>query len=181
MRVFDFDNTIYNGESSFDFFCFCLVKRKKLCIFLPLVFYNLILYKLNLLNEKKIYKFISNFNAVVLENKEFSQIFIKEFWEKNIHKLKPEFLNILRREDIIITGAPDFLIKEISDKLGTENICSSLYDIESGELKFLCFGKNKVKVFKENYPNVEIEEFYTDSMSDKPMMDISKKVYMVRK
>lgn len=181
MRVFDFDNTIYDGESSFDFFCFCMRKRKRLVLFVPVVIYNFVLYKFNLLSEDKIYKFVNSFSDLVVKNKNYSTLFINEFWQRNECKLKSDFLNMLNHEDVIITGAPNFLISGISEKLGTKNICCSIYDIDSGLLKFLCFGENKVKVFKEKYPNVQIDEFYTDSMSDKPMMDISRKVYMVRK
>ena len=39
--------------------------------------------------------------------------------------------------------------------------------------------ENKVKMFRDVYGDVEIDEFYTDSMSDKPMMDISKTVFLV--
>lgn len=181
MRVFDFDNTIYDGESSFDFFCFCLRKRKRLCIYMPLVFFNLIRYKMNLLSEEEIYKFVGKFTNFVIKNKEYSTIFISEFWRANEWKLKSEFLNMLCADGVIITGSPNFLMDEIRIKLGTDNICSSIYDIDTGELKFLCFGKNKVSVFREFYPDGEIDEFYTDSKSDKPMMDIAKRVYMVRK
>ena len=53
--------------------------------------------------------------------------------------------------------------------------------IETGKLEFLCFRENKVKAFKERYPNAVVEEFYTDSYNDKPLMEISKKTYLVKK
>ena len=40
---------------------------------------------------------------------------------------------------------------------------------------------SKVKAFKERYPNAVVEEFYTDSYNDKPLMEISKKTYLVKK
>ena len=45
----------------------------------------------------------------------------------------------------------------------------------------LCFLENKVKLFQEQYPNVQIENFYTDSMNDRAMMDISNHVFLVKK
>ena len=37
MNVYDFDNTIYDGESAVDFFMFCLGKDIKLIKLLPLL------------------------------------------------------------------------------------------------------------------------------------------------
>ena len=43
MKVFDFDNTIYNGESSFDFALFMVKKKKSLIKYLPNFLYLLVL------------------------------------------------------------------------------------------------------------------------------------------
>ena len=42
MYVFDFDKTIYNGDSSVDFYKFCLKKNKKLIklILKPIIYVN---------------------------------------------------------------------------------------------------------------------------------------------
>ena len=45
MRVFDFDNTIYNGESVFDFYLFSIKKNPKVIKYLFVVVYNLLKYK----------------------------------------------------------------------------------------------------------------------------------------
>lgn len=181
MNVYDFDNTIYDGESSFDFFCFCILKKKSLIRCLPIAIYVLILYKLNLLREEKIYLMFNKFSKVIVDNKILIENFVDDFWIKNEKKLKIEFLEKLKSDDVIITGSPNFLINAIKDKLNTDNIICTNVDIENGKLLFCCFRNNKVEAFRKVYPDKEIEEFYTDSLSDKPMMDISKKVYLVKK
>ena len=55
MNAYDFDNTIYDGESIFDFFIFSLKKDIWLIRFLPIVLFRLIEYKLNLLKIEKIF------------------------------------------------------------------------------------------------------------------------------
>lgn len=172
MRVF---------ESSVDFFCFCLKKHRRLSVYLPLIVYGFTLYKLNLLSEEKIYKYVGILTNVILNNKDDIEVLLREFWDKNECKLKSQFLSMLKIDDVIVTGAPGFLIDGIRNKFGTENIFSSIYNLETGELELLCYGENKVKIFRESYPNEEIDEFYTDSMRDKPMMKISKRVYLVQK
>ena len=46
MRVFDFDNTIYNGESVFDFYLFSIKYNPKVAKYVPLAVFNLFKYKL---------------------------------------------------------------------------------------------------------------------------------------
>lgn len=56
MNVYDFDNTIYDGESSVDFFMFCLKKRPKLIKYILVVFFNLAKYKLCLISKQELLK-----------------------------------------------------------------------------------------------------------------------------
>ena len=74
MKVFDFDNTIYNGESSFDFALFMVKKKKSLLKYLPHLLYFLILYKLCLLSPDDFVKRLEKFMNVFIENKEAFKI-----------------------------------------------------------------------------------------------------------
>ena len=44
MRVFDFDNTIYDGESVIDFYLFSLRRNPKVARYVPVVLYHLLRY-----------------------------------------------------------------------------------------------------------------------------------------
>ena len=46
MRVFDFDNTVYDGESVIDFYLFSLRRNPKVARYVPVVLYHLLRYKL---------------------------------------------------------------------------------------------------------------------------------------
>jgi phosphoserine phosphatase len=37
-----------------------------------------------------------------------------------------------------------------------------------------------VPAFKERYPDEAIKNFYTDSINDKPLMDLAENVFMVK-
>ena len=87
---------------------------------------------------------------------------------------------MIREYYIIITGSPNILIDEIKDKLNTKNIICSQINLDTGDLEFLCLGKNKSAIFQLQYPNARIDELYTDSMNDKPLINISKKAYLVK-
>ena len=51
MNAYDFDNTIYDGESLFDFFIFCMYKKKSLILYFPFVLYILVLYKTHFVRQ----------------------------------------------------------------------------------------------------------------------------------
>lgn len=179
MRVYDFDNTIYNGESVVDFFMFLLNKEKKLFVFLPIVSYIAVLYKTGKLDTKQVYQLANNYSDVVKKYQDVADKYIEEFWEENIHKLKKGFLEHITPDDIIITASPNILIQKIQPYLKTKRIICTDYDLENGKLNFLCLGKNKVDALKKQYPDITIDEFYTDSLNDMPLIDISKTAYLV--
>ena len=166
MNVYDFDNTIYDGESLIDFFFFLISKNKKLILYIPLIGYTAVLYKLEYLSIDKLYYLAGKMSSIVINNKENANKFIKEFWEKYQYKLKKEYLNKIRNEDVIITASPDILILGIKNILNTENIICSKFNLDTGKFDFICFRENKAKAFKEKYPNNYIKEFYTDSLND---------------
>ena len=181
MNAYDFDDTIYKGESIFDFFKFCLTKDIKLYLYFPKVLLRLIEYKLNLLSIGKLYKTAEQIiNSFMKRNKCKTDELVEEFWKKNKHKLKPKFLKMLKTDDLIITGCPNFLINYIKDDLKVENIISTEYDIEKNKINFICLGENKVKAFNEKFKGKKIEKFYTDSLVDIPFMEYATEVYSVK-
>lgn len=182
MNAYDFDDTIYDGESVIDFFFFVLKKDYRLLRYTPYIIVFLIKYKFNKISVEEITSAIDRLALPFFKNKHYDyEALVEDFWEKNIHKLKPEFLKKLKKDDLIITGSPNFLINHIKDKLNVGNIICTQFNLETKKLEFLCFGKNKVKIFKEIYKDTKINEFYTDSLADIPFMQISDKVYFVNK
>ena len=49
MKVFDFDNTIYRGESSVDYSFYMIRHNKKILRYVPTILFSLVGYKLCLL------------------------------------------------------------------------------------------------------------------------------------
>ena len=182
MNAYDFDNTIYDGESIFDFFIFALKKDIWLIKFFPLVLFRLIEYKLNLLKIEKIYQtceiIINSFFKH--SNLNYDEL-IEEFWKINHKKLKQQFLDMLKEDDLIITGCPNFLINYIKDELKVKNIICTDFDLKNKKVNFICFNKNKVIAYKNKFKNKKINKFYTDSLTDIPFMELSSEVYLVNK
>ena len=182
MNVYDFDNTIYDGESIIDFFNFLVKKDFKLVKYYPKILRLLILYKMNKVNIEKLNDKLSKLSKNFFKNKTYDLDKLSdEFWNKNINKLKPDFINQLSKDDIIITGCPNFLIERIQDKLKVKDIISTQFNMETKEIEFLCFSRNKVIAYNQFYRDKKIDKFYTDSLSDKPLMSLADEVYYVTK
>ncbi len=178
MKVFDFDNTIYDGESCFDFFLFCLKRKKSLCVHLPVVMYNLIRYKLGKIGIEAVYAFCDKMMGVFFENSAHADRLLNEFWSENRFKLKNEIISLIDSDDAIISAAPRFLLEKIADELKAKTLICT--ETKEDHVIFLCYGKNKVKAFSERFKDCVIDEFYTDSINDVPMMKMAEHAYMVK-
>lgn len=176
MNVYDFDETIYDGDSTRDFFVFCLFKHKKIFFLLPYIIYNFILYFFKIQNKtntkEKFYKFLLFCD---IDND------LEEFWIKNSFKIKKFYYEKQKEDDVIISASPEFLLEPIINKLKIKYLYASRVDKFTG--KYFgnnCHGQEKVNRFYENFPSGVIDEFYSDSYSDLPLAKISKKSFLVK-
>ena len=179
MKVFDFDNTIYDGESSFDFALYVMKKKKSLIVHLPAILRILFLYKICKMDIEEFTKRLEKYASIFLENQELIEESVEEFWNRRIEKLYPNMLKKIKEDDVIITTCPSFLINGIRDVLNTDHILSTELDLQSGRIQYLNFKENKVKKWKKVYPNKKVDALYTDSYNDKPLMELAKSVYIV--
>ena len=184
MNVYDFDKTIYAGDSTKDFFLFCLKRYPKIAIVLPGFTFNAFLYILNNTFGK---------NAGKASKEKMKESFfrflrylpdtlreVELFWEKNIKKVYGWYLNQKQEDDVIISASPEFLLEPICKTLGVALI-ASLNDARDGTFTGLnCYGEEKVHRFRKLYPLGIIEAFYSDSQSDRPMADIAQSAFIVK-
>ena len=181
MKVFDFDNTIYRGESSIDFSFYMIKYNRKILKYVPLILGSLVGYKLCLLSRERLESIINGFFEGVLDGADDSLVFIDRFWETHARKLNKRVLALIEPEDVIISASPCFLLDGIRDRLGTKNIVGTEVDLKKKKLTWFNYGENKVKRFRELYGDKTIDAFYTDSYNDRDLMEISKKVFIVKK
>ena len=90
------------------------------------------------------------------------------------------YLDTKTDNDLILSATAGFLLKALSPRVGGLNYISSEIDTKTGELKRICFRENKVEIFRRFFPDERIDNFYTDSLNDGPMIEISKNAYMVK-
>ena len=64
--------------------------------------------------------------------------------------------------------------------MNIKHFVGSKTDLENRKLINFCFRENKVKAFKEKFPDAVIDNFYTDSLNDQPMIDLAKNAFLVK-
>lgn len=117
------------------------------------------------------YRFLTRINP---------EIDIKMFWDTHEKNIKGWYLKQKKDDDIIISASPEFLLNPICERLGIKNLTASKVDVHTGKYSGVnCHGEEKVRLFRELYGG-EIDEFYSDSRSDTPLAEISKKAFMVK-
>lgn len=180
MNVYDFDNTIYDGESLFDFYLFCLKKDIKFIKYLKVAVVSLIKYKLCIITIDKLIKLCSKYVYDFLTDVGDFEDAAKEFWDKNEHKIKSWYFDVKKDDDVLVSANFNVFLNEICNRLGINNIISSEVDTDKKEVLQLCFRSNKVALYKEKYKDAVIDNFYTDSRNDMPMIKISKNAFLVK-
>ena len=180
VNVYDFDNTIYRGETLVDFILYYVKRDIKIWKYIPKLIIIAINDGLHLdTDEEAIEAYASFLEGYYVKARNVDKSVV-DFWNKNEKKIKPWYETVRKESDIIVSGTTDFILDEIMKRMGIKNYVGSSIDKKTGKFTRLCFLENKVKIFSELYPDAHIENFYTDSMNDKAMMDIADNVYLVK-
>lgn len=175
-NVYDFDKTIYAGDSTTDFYFFLLKKNPGMLFYLPYQGFWAIPFAFKLISKTGFKeKFYSCFKAVRDIDKE-----INAFWEIKKDRIKNWYRENQREDDIIISASPEFLLRPICNMLGIRHLMASVVDKKTGKYTGEnCYAQEKVNRLKKSFPNVKINEFYSDSFSDQPLASLAKKAYLV--
>lgn len=177
INVYDFDGTIYSGDSTVDFYFYCLLHNKKILKKIPLQLKGIMLYILKRISKKQLKEYFYTFLQEIPDVDKT----VKNFWEIKQKNIKQWYLEKKKPEDIVISASPTFLLKPICLQLGIRDILASIVDKKSG--KYIgenCKGKEKVTRFFKKFPGETIEEFYSDTDSDEPLAYIAQKSYRVK-
>ncbi len=176
MNVYDFDRTIYNGDSTVDFYLFCLKRHKKIALLFPsLVAAYIRYYILKKGNKTQFKEKMYRFLAYCDIDKD-----IKDFWEIYSKKLKGWYLKQQKDDDVIISASPQFLLAPIGEKTGFQIIASNVDKISGKYSGENCYYDEKVNRFYKEYPKCIIDEFYSDHYSDEPLANIADKAFIVK-
>lgn len=195
LAIFDIDYTITKKETLMELFKYVIKNDNKNIRFLPRAIYCGIMYGLRIFDEKevkeKFLKFIDGINEKDLE------ILVKKFYNdklktilyedavKMMKKLKGEGYDIY-----LISASPEFYINEFYDIKEVDKIIGTRFSFNEGIFTRKmegqnCKGKEKVKrlmeVIEKEQIEVDFKESYmfSDSLSDKPLLDLVGKPYLI--
>lgn len=181
MNVYDFDGTIYDGESSIEFIFFFIRKDPGILRHLPIVLKACNLYRKGLLSVES---FTGDYRHILsdfcMNNKIDMNAAVNEFWDKHYKKINSFYPLQQKDDDVIITASPSFMMDEVARRLGVRNLICTDLDLKTGEIRKACFRERKVPMFFDVYPGASIDNFYTDSMNDEFLFPYSKNVFLVK-
>lgn len=178
MYLFDFDNTIYDGDSSLDLVLYSLVRHPLIVIcsmFKTVYIFILYIFKVKSFNIVK--ESIFSFLYKIKDLDSYIDIFVL----KHKHKIKKWYISRDKSNDVIISASYDLWIKPFCKSIGVYNVICTNVNKNGKIIGNNCKGKEKVIMFKKLYKNVKVNEAYSDSYSDKPILDLAKKGYIVKK
>lgn len=185
MRVFDFDGTIYDGESLFDLYLYSARHDPKVFRYIAPVLRYAVKYKLGRATleqmEYGVGKMTEGYLTELSRSKRVASVeqLVDDFWDRNYSRIKPWYQP--ESDDVILTASFSLTVGEVCRRLGVRNLVASEVDVETMKVTYLNFSTNKAKRFRELYgPDVVIDEFYTDSKFDQPMIDMARHAFMVK-
>lgn len=181
MNVYDFDNTIYQGESGVDMFFYYMKRHPQLLLALPWGIQAVVRYKTGKMSiEEAIDRYSGTIEDFCRKHITDPDGDVKRFWDTHMHKIKPFYLAQRRPDDVILSASMDVFLAEICRRLGIGTFIGSVTDVERRKLISFCYRENKVKAFRAAFPDARVENFYTDSVNDTPMIEMAEHAFLVK-
>ena len=178
MNVYDFDKTIYKDDSTVDFYFFVLKRHPAVLCCLPSLAVAAISWGMGIIDKtqfkQRFYRFLQKINDLDTE--------LEIFWDTHEYKIKDFYKKNQKEDDVIISASPEFLLQPICYRLGIKYLYASKVDKKTGIYTGInCWGEEKTRRFYEAFGrDAVIDEFYSDSLSDTPLANISKKSFIVK-
>ena len=195
LAIFDVDYTITKKETLMELYKYMIKEEKKNLIYLPRALFSGLMYCLKIYDEKKVKEsFLKFLNG--RERTELDQI-VKRFYKNRLtnilYKDSLEMMKKLKNEGYLIyliSASPEFYLKELYAIKEVDLIIGTRFKFDNE--KFIrkmdgknCKGKEKVvrlkQVLKKENIDVDFENSYmfSDSLSDKPLLDLVGKPYLI--
>ncbi len=179
LDLYDFDGTIYDGDSGVDLILFSIKKKPSLIFYYIGSIWIVIKFMLKLIKKEEMKNRIFGFLKYFPDTDKF----VEEFWECHEHKMK-EFWTSKKshKNDIIISASGRFWLEPIAKKYKVKELFATDIDPKTGKVSGNnCHGKEKVKLFRKHYPDARIMKMYTDSVNDLPLIEAAEEGILVKR
>ena len=176
MNIYDFDDTIYNGDTNRDIILYsfkkhpfkvikALKKTKKLERD----------YKRGLITFERVKEAMLSF---LFEIDDLDG-YIEKFVSSHMKNIKPWYLSRKNDYDIVISASYELWIVPFCRKLGIKYVLATKTDKDGHIIGKNCKGEEKVRRLANTIPNAQIVTSYSDSESDLPILNLAKTAYVV--
>ena len=106
---------------------------------------------------------------------------LQAFWDKYEHKVKQWYRDQYQDTDIVISASPEFLLAPIAKRLKIQAVLATRMDKHTGKIKGEnCRGEEKLHRLRTYDQKLKISDFYSDSLSDMPLLKLAHKAYVVK-
>lgn len=175
MNVYDFDNTIFKGDSTARFLAFCARRYPRIWRHFPAIIRAGAAFLRGKMAKTAFKQTMFEFLVSLPDTRKTVDL----FWQKNLCRLKEWYLAQRQPDDVIISASPEFLLLPVAEKLEFRLIASRVNPKTGIYTGTNCDGEEKVIRFRSEFPDVTPDAFYSDSHSDDPMARISAKAFWV--
>jgi phosphoserine phosphatase len=177
-NVYDWDDTVVVPNSGVTFVAFCMWRYNELLRYLPHAGRALLKHRVKARSGKPFRAELYTFMRDVPDWEETVCL----FWElKADAMLQPWYLAQKRPDDIIISDSADFMLRPLCDKLGVRLLATPVDPVTGLLTGPDCYGPEKLRRLREDIGDVDIEEFYSESLHDEPLARAAKKAFLVKK
>jgi HAD superfamily hydrolase (TIGR01490 family) len=195
LAIFDIDYTITKKETLMELFKFVIKSDKKNIRFLPRAIYCGSMYALKIYDEKKVKeKFLKFIDGI--KEEELAKLTRKFYEEKLKTILYEDAINMMKKlknegcDIYLISASPEFYINEFYNIKEVDKIIGTKFNFTDGIFMRKmngenCKGEEKVRrlreVLKKEKIDVNFKESYmfSDSLSDKPLLDLVGNPYLI--
>ena len=177
-NVYDWDDTVVVPNSGVTFVAFCMWRHNELLRYLPHAGGALLKHRILARGKKPFRAELYTFMREVPDWEET----VRLFWElKADAMLQPWYLAQKRPDDIIVSDSADFMLRPMCEKLGVRVLATPVDPVTGLLTGPDCYGPEKLRRLREAFGDVEIEEFYSDSLHDAPLAREAKRAFLVKK
>lgn len=178
INMYDFDDTIYSGDSSVDFIKYCYKKGYIKFNNLLKIMGSFIKYFFGVFDITEFKEVLFSF----LSNIDDGKRVVSEFWDEHYKNIKKFYLEKNHDNDVINSASPYFLLKPVCDKLGVKDLIASDVDLKTGKFREKNNSREvKVDNYNKKYVNYILEECYSDNpFNDKFILELANKAYVVK-
>ncbi len=176
--VYDFDKTVVPFDSALKYWGFCMLRCPWIILLLPFQFIWGLLMVSQIISVETCKKWC--FTYIIFINNEK---IVKKFWdkyEKCVYDwFKPENR---KRTTVLISASPDFLIKEIADRMKVDYCICTRHRTNGMKDGKVCRRAEKPVRLNAELPDIEIMDVYSDSFkSDRYIFALGKRCFLANK